>query len=64
MKGPDGNWLLLDDGGKEELSRANSRKIEKVCEDQINSLGNGEALRNLALRGQADEQLALDGNKP
>lgn len=62
MKGPDGNWLLPDDGGKEELSRDNSRKIEKVCGYQISSLGNGEAPRNLALRSQPDEKLALDSN--
>ncbi|HEX4900184.1 MAG TPA: hypothetical protein VFV61_06590 [Pyrinomonadaceae bacterium] len=62
MKGPDGNWLLPDDGGKEELSRDNSRKIEKVCGDQISALGNGEALRNLALRIQPEERLALDRN--
>jgi len=62
MKGPDGTWLLPDDGSKEELSRDNSRKIEKVCRDQISSLGNGEALRNLALRSQPDEKLALDSN--
>jgi hypothetical protein len=60
MKGPDGNWLLPDDGGNEELSRNNSFKIEKVCGEQITRVGSGEALKNLAMRNQADEKLALD----
>jgi hypothetical protein len=38
MKGSDGHWLLPDDGKDEGLSRANSYKIEDVCEDEINSL--------------------------
>ena len=61
IKGADGNWLLPDDGGNEALSRDNSLKIEKVCGDEIKNLGNGEALRNLALRNQADEKLAAEG---
>jgi hypothetical protein len=39
MKGSDGHWLLPNDGKSEELSRANSYKIENVCEDEIRSLG-------------------------
>jgi hypothetical protein len=64
MKGTDGKWLLPDDGKNEELSRNNSRKIEEVCGDQIKGLGNGEALRNLARRNQANEELALDSSNP
>jgi hypothetical protein len=39
MKGSDGQWLLPDDGKDEGLSRANSYKIEDVCESEINNLG-------------------------
>ncbi|MDQ3473777.1 MAG: hypothetical protein M3447_08580, partial [Acidobacteriota bacterium] len=64
MRGQDGTWLLPDDGGKEEVSRNNSHKIEEVCGNQIKSLGNGEALKNLAMRSQAGEGLALDSSNP
>jgi hypothetical protein len=62
IQGPDGTWLLPDDGGNEELSRNNSSKIEKVCGEQISRVGSGEALKNLAMRNQANEKLALDSN--
>jgi hypothetical protein len=67
IRGLDGNWLLPDDGGNESLSRDNSRKIEKVCGDQIESPNEGEAIRNLARRNlaprnQADETVALETN--
>lgn len=39
MKGSDGHWLLPNDGKDEGLSRANSYKIEDVCDDEIRSLG-------------------------
>ncbi len=64
MRGQDGTWLLPDDGGNEEISRNNSYKIEEVCGNQIKSLGNGEALRNLAMRNQPGERLALDNSNP
>ena len=64
MRGQDGTWLLPDDGGKEEVSRNNSYKIEEVCGDQIKGLGNGDAFKNLALRSQAGERLALDSSNP
>lgn len=62
IQGQDGNWLLPDDGGNEQLSRGNSLKIEKICGEQISRVSNGDALKNLALRNQADEKLALDSN--
>ena len=62
IQGPDGHWLLPDDGGNEQRSRDNSLKIEKVCSQQISSVNNGDALKNLALRNQADEKLALGSN--
>jgi hypothetical protein len=64
MRGPDGNWLLPDDGGNEEISRNNSRKIEEVCGDQIKGLGNDDAWKNLALRNHPGEKLARDNNHP
>jgi hypothetical protein len=39
MKGSDGQWLLPDDGRDEGQSRANSQKIQDVCNGQIQSLG-------------------------
>jgi hypothetical protein len=62
MRGEDGEWLLPDDGGNEQLSRRNSLKIEEVCGDQIKGLREVEALRNLAMRKQPEEKLALDRN--
>lgn len=62
IQGPDGNWLLPDDGGNEQRSRDNSLKIEKVCSEQISRVNNGDALKNLALRNQAGEKLALGSN--
>ena len=64
IEGQDGNWLLEDDGGKEQVSRNNSFKIEEVCRDQINSLREGEAERILAMRSQSREKLAMEKNSP
>lgn len=64
MRGHDGDWLLPDDGGKDELSRSNSRKIEEVCGDQIKGLGDDKTQRNLALRNQTAETVVLDSNSP
>ena len=64
IRGQDGTWLLPDDGGNEEVSRNNSYKIEQVCGDQIKSLGNGDALKNLVMRRQRGEKLALGGSNP
>lgn len=38
VKGPDGQWLLVNDGNDESLSSSNTRKIEAVCRDQIKNL--------------------------
>ena len=62
MRGQDGGWLLPDDGGNEQQSRSNSLKIEKVCGDQIKSIDEKEALRNLAMRNQPEQKLALGSN--
>lgn len=64
MRGQDGDWLLPNDGGNEELSRNNSRKIEAVCGDQIRSLRDDEAQRNVAIRNQTAEKLVLNSNNP
>lgn len=58
MQGQDGMWLLPDDGGNEELSRSNSRKVEEVCGEQIKRLGDPEVMRNLAMKNHAAEELA------
>jgi hypothetical protein len=57
MKGQDGKWLLPDDGKDEDLSRRNSQKIEKVCGDEIRSLGKSKAT-NLAEGKQPAESIA------
>lgn len=62
MRGQDGTFLLPDDGGNEQVSRNNSHKIEEVCGNQIKSLDTGEALKNLVMRSQPGERLALDSN--
>jgi len=43
LRGDDGNWLLPNDGGNEDLSKRNSEKIENVCGDQIKGLAKAEA---------------------
>jgi hypothetical protein len=63
----DGKWLLPDDGGNDELSRENTRKIESVCGNQIKSLGKGDTVMNLASGKQKplDEKLtAVDKTLP
>jgi hypothetical protein len=47
MKGTDGKWLLPDDGKNEDMSRANSYKIEDVCNDQLRSLGKVSTMKDL-----------------
>lgn len=64
MRSQDGTWLLPDDGGNEEVSRNNSYKIEEVCGEQIRSVANGDALKNLAMRSQTGERLALGSSNP
>lgn len=44
VKGPEGHWLLPDDGNNEELSRQNSFKIEDVCGGQIKGLGKTQSV--------------------
>jgi hypothetical protein len=39
LSGPDGRWLLPDDGGNEVQSAANTMKIMDKCSEQIKSLG-------------------------
>lgn len=59
VKGPDGKWLLPNDGNDEALSRRNSTTVESVCGDEINRLGAGEAALNLAKRAPAEERFSL-----
>lgn len=56
MAGSDGKWLLPDDGKDEGLSRANSRKIEDVCNDQIHSLGKVSTMKDLGKYKDPDQQ--------
>lgn len=35
VEGPDGNWLLPNDGDDEGLSRENSRTIQRICGQEI-----------------------------
>ena len=56
MKGSDGRWLLPDDGKDEGLSRANSHRIEDVCEDELNSLGKTITTKDLGKYKDPDEQ--------
>lgn len=59
MTDRDGKWVLPDDGNNETLSRENSRKIEEVCGDQIQKLGENEGMKNLARQKLAEEKVAL-----
>jgi hypothetical protein len=56
MKGSDGQWLLPDDGKDDGLSRANSYKIEDICEDEINSLSKVTAMKDLGKYKDPDQQ--------
>jgi hypothetical protein len=56
VRGSDGRWLLPDDGRDEGLSRANSYKIEDVCEDEINSLGKVTTMKDLGKYKDPDQQ--------
>jgi len=58
VKGPEGNWLLPDDGKDELLSDLNSRKIESICGDRIRSLSKTEAAVDLMKQKRAGERLA------
>jgi hypothetical protein len=56
VKGSDGRWLLPDDGKSEELSRANSYKIQDICEEEINNLGKVIATKDLGKYRAPDQQ--------
>jgi hypothetical protein len=47
IKGSDGRWLLPDDGHDESVSRANSNKIEDICDEQIQKLGKSGSMKDL-----------------
>lgn len=68
MKGSDGHWLLPDDGKDVGLSRANSYKIEDVCEDEINKLGKVATMKDLGKYKEPDKQPiplpTSEGTKP
>src|SRR5262249_53657091 len=38
IKGPNGTWLIPDDGGNAGLSKQNTRMIESKCGEEIRSL--------------------------
>jgi hypothetical protein len=59
IKGPEGKWLLPNDGDNEELSHRNTVMIEKVCEDELLGLGGSQAGKELAKRVKAEEELAI-----
>jgi hypothetical protein len=46
VKGPDGAWLLTNDGDNPELSILNTQKIERVCTDQIKGLAKADGKAN------------------
>ncbi len=68
MKGSDGHWLLPDDGKDLGLSRANSYKIEDVCEDEINKLGKVATMKDLGKYKEPVKQplpsVTSEGTKP
>ena len=47
MRGPDGQWLLQNDGEDEGKSLANSQKIEDVCEGELSTLSKIVATEDL-----------------
>ena len=59
MKGPDGHWLLPDDGSDEELSSRNSQRIELLCGAQIRDLSKPQTDTHVAKDKKAGELLAL-----
>jgi hypothetical protein len=56
IKGPDGNWLLPDDGHDESLSRQNSQKIEALCGALIKDLGTQQDSINLVTKKKASQK--------
>lgn len=56
IEGSDGRWLLPDDGKNEGLSRANSSKVEDVCDDQIRRLGKVSNMKDLGKYKEPDQQ--------
>jgi len=60
----DGNWRLPDDGRDAGLSRANTRKIENVCGDEIRNLGKGNIAPASVIGKQMDEPPAPVETKP
>jgi hypothetical protein len=55
-KGSDGQWLLPNDGQDEGLSRANSYKIEEVCEKEIHGLSKVITTKDLGKYRDRDRQ--------
>ena len=47
MRGPDGQWLLPNDGEDEGKSLANSQKIEDVCDGELSTLNKIVATEDL-----------------
>lgn len=64
IKGAEGNWLLPDDGNDAEASRANSKKVDDVCGDQIRELGKSAASKKHLKQGAPQEVLASVSTSP
>jgi hypothetical protein len=56
VTGSDGQWLLPDDGKDEGQSRANSQKVEDVCDRQIHSLGKVSTMKDLGKHKAPNQQ--------
>jgi hypothetical protein len=59
IKGADGKWLVPDDGKDDDISRANSQKIEDLCGSEIRGLSTTR--RDLAKHKEAQESLSEAG---
>lgn len=59
VKGPDGKWLLPNDGDDGALSRRNSTTVEKICGNEIKGLRTSEAALSLAKHMKAEAALSL-----
>lgn len=58
VKGPEGNWLLPDDGNDVEASSNNSKKIEDVCGDQIKELAKSNNSKKPLKKAEPQEAVA------
>lgn len=63
VRKPDGEWLIPDDGGDSEQSRANTARVEEQCGQQIKEQSSNSSSAKISSKKLKHEQASAATNK-